>query len=202
MRNKTTARDSLFTVGQVIRRTRKQQGLSLDELAWRTGLSKGLLSKIENFRAIPSLPVLVSIAQSLKVSIDKLVSEVENRPESKYQLVRATERTPLQREKARGYNYEALLARPLGQAEFEAFVLNLKPGAKRKPVTTEGEQFMFILSGRIEFYLGDNKINLGSGDAIFFDGRIPHTSINTEKTTAQLLAIYLLKHNPNEGNDK
>ena len=188
----------MFTVGQIIRRTRKQQGLSLDELSWRTGLSKGLLSKIENFRAIPSLPALVSIAQALKVGADNLVREIST-PAREYQLIRAGERSSLPREKAKGYNYEALLARPLGQIEFEAFVLNLKPGAKRRPVTTEGEQFIFILSGQIEFYLGSKKIDLETGDALFFDGGIPHTSVNRGREKAQLLAIYLLKHNQTEG---
>ena len=60
---------NLITVGLQIRQIRKDKNLSLQEIANRTGLSKSLLSKVENFRTIPSLPVLLRISNALNVDM-------------------------------------------------------------------------------------------------------------------------------------
>ena len=65
--------DKLSLIGLRILELRKAQKMSLRELAKRSGLSAGLLSKIENFRTVPSLSVLIEIANSLEVDVSVLV---------------------------------------------------------------------------------------------------------------------------------
>ena len=68
MRKNLSADNSLFKIGLNIRQARKKRELTLSDIARHTGLSKGLLSKIENFRTLPSQPVLSAIARSLNLT--------------------------------------------------------------------------------------------------------------------------------------
>ncbi|MBU4366714.1 MAG: XRE family transcriptional regulator, partial [Verrucomicrobia bacterium] len=163
-------------------------------------LSRGLLSKIENFRTLPSLPVLSAIARSLNIGMDNLVKNVGAETSAPHQLVRANHRVPVKREKSRGFKYATLLARPLGNIGFESFVLTLEPGAKRKPVTTDGDEFIFVLKGEIRFIAGKEEFRLFAGDVFYFDGRVPHVPLNLTKSSAELLVIYLLKQHNTKGN--
>ena len=191
---------ALFKIGMRIRQARREQELTLTDIARRTGLSKGLLSKIENFRALPSLPVLAGIARSLNIGMDNLVKNVGFETPAAHQLVRAGRRIPVKREKSRGFKYAALMSRPFGGVGFESFVLTLEPGAKRKPVSTDGDEFIFMLKGEIQFVVGKEQFRLSAGDAFYFDGREPHVPMNLAKASAELLVIYLLKQHHAKGN--
>jgi len=195
MRKKISTENSLFNIGLNVRQARKKRNLTLDELARRTKLSKGLLSKIENFRTLPSLPALAAIARGLNITLDILLKGIEFKQERTFQVVKAAMRQKIRREKSRGFDYAALIARPLDNIGFESVVLTLEPGAKRKPVSTDGEEFIFMLKGEIVFEAGNETVPLSAGDAFFFDGREPHTPCNQSKSTAELLVIYLLKQN-------
>jgi transcriptional regulator with XRE-family HTH domain len=187
--------NDLIRIGLRIREARKSRHMTLDHLARQAGLSKGLLSKVENFRAIASLPVLAAIARALRVDLGELVRGIGLEEPQPSVLVRAGERTRVERDDAVGFLYQAILTRPIGDTAFEAMVLTLKPKSRRKAVTSDGDQFIFILNGRIEFIYGKETLTLEAGDAFFFDGRIPHVPRNTSTSaSASLLAIYLLRN--------
>lgn len=199
MRKNISTDNSLFKIGLNVRQARKKRDMTLDDIARRTNLSRGLLSKIENFRTLPSLPVLAAIARSLNISMENLVKNVGLETPAPHQLVSANRRVPVKREKSRGFKYAALLARPLGNIGFESFVLTLEPGAKRKLASTDGDEFIFMLRGKIQFVIGKEKILLSAGDAFYFDGRVPHVPLNPAKSSAELLVIYLLKQHHTKG---
>lgn len=202
MSRKQNTGNSLFQIGLRIRQARRERELTLADIARRTGLSKGLLSKIENFRALPSLPVLAGIARSLNIGMENLVKNVGFETPASYQLVPARRRVRFKREKSKGFHYAALISRPLGQIGFESFVLTLKPGAKRKPVSTDGDEFIFMLKGEIRFLVGNETFRLSAGDAFYFDGRVPHVPLNLTKSSAELLVIYLLKQHNTKGKNE
>ncbi|MDD5482497.1 MAG: XRE family transcriptional regulator [Kiritimatiellae bacterium] len=200
MNRKKNADNTLFKIGLRIRQARKERSLTLADVARRTGLSKGLLSKIENFRALPSLPVLACVAQSLNIGMEMLVKGIGRPAAARRQLVRAGQRLPVKLEKSKGFNYAALISRTIGDIGFEAFVLVLKPGARRKPAVTDGDEFIFMLKGEIIFQFGNEPFRLAAGDAFYFDGRVPHAPLNQAKTAAELLVIYMLQQNNPKGN--
>jgi len=193
MRKNLPADNSLFKIGLNIRQARRKRELTLTDIARHTGLSKGLLSKIENFRTLPSLPVLVAIARSLNLKLENLVKGIGVEAKTAGQFVGAADRLPFKREKSRGFRYAALIANALGAVGFESVVLTLEPGAKRSPVSTDGHEFIFMLKGEIMFQVGNEAIKLSAGDAYYFDGHLPHTPRNPTTSTAELLVIYLLK---------
>ena len=183
----------LITIGLQIRRIRKDKNLRLQEIANRTGLSKSLLSKVENFRTIPSLPVLLRISNALNVDMAELVKGINKKHKQSYIIVRKNERKIIERENARGFIYESLVITENKKTSlFESFILTLKKDSKRKPVSTDGNEFLLILKGEIEFEYGKEKILLRNGDSIFFDGRIPHVPRNIGQSETKILVIYLL----------
>ena len=200
MRKNLSADNSLFNIGLNIRQARRKRELTLSDIARHAGISKGLLSKIENFRTLPSLPVLSAIARSLNLKLGNLMEGIGVEAKTAGQFVGVAGRLPFKREKARGFHYAALIACVLGNIGFESVVLTLKPGAKRKPVSTDGHEFIFMLKGEIMFRVGSEAIKLSAGDAFYFDGHLPHTPQNLTKSTAELLVIYLLKQHNTEGN--
>jgi len=185
---------SLIRIGLRIREIRKQQSLTLEQVAQRAEISKGLLSKIENFRAVPSLPVLMRIAFGLNVDAAELLKAIPIQETQNYIFIPADKRQILERDNAVGFLYQALTCQTLDTFTFDSFVLTLAADAQRDLVTTEGDEFIFILQGSIDFQLGDEHLTLHQGDALFFDGRIPHVSKSLTGQPAQLLAIYLLQH--------
>ncbi len=188
------SRSGLIEIGLRIREERKRRRLTLDALAARAGLSKGLLSRIENFRAMPSLPVLADIARSLEVDMGELVRGIGASDNSDYLLVRAGRGRILEREKSVGFHYASIFSRTLAGSHMEMFVLSLDPGARRQLLTTNGEQIVYALAGGVDFKLGTKSIRLNPGDALFFNGRIPHAPANPGRRPAQLLALYFLEN--------
>lgn len=183
---------NLIKIGIRIRQIRKERNFSLQDVADRSGLSKSLISKVENFRTIPSLLVLSKIAEVLKVTVAEIVKDIEEKNKHVYVVARKNERKILQRESAKGFIYELLITENTNNSLFESFVLILEKGAKRKPVSTDAHEFLFILKGEIEFYYGKEKIILKKGDSIFFNGRTPHVPKNIGKNQAKFLVVYLL----------
>ncbi len=183
---------NLIKIGLRIRQVRKERNFSLQDVADRSGLSKSLISKVENFRTIPSLSVLSRIADTLNVTMAEILEGIEEENREVYVVTRRDERRILQRESAKGFTYELLITEDANNSLFESFVLTLENGARRKPVSTDGHEFLFILEGEIKFHYGKEEIILKKGDSIFFDGRTPHVPENMGKREARFLVVYLL----------
>ncbi|MDD5699537.1 MAG: XRE family transcriptional regulator [Victivallaceae bacterium] len=185
-------RENLIKLGISIKSQRRKCGMTLAEVAEKTGLTGGLLSKIENFRAIPSLPVLLKIAAALQITPAELLSGIGETAAAEWTVVRKKDRITVERESSRGFTYEMLLDREVADSNLQTLVLSIEPGAVREKVKTDGREFVYILKGEIVFWLRDEKIELSEGDLLFFDGRIEHVPENPGSETAALLVVYLL----------
>jgi transcriptional regulator with XRE-family HTH domain len=186
-------RKDLVKLGSAIKLSRKEQGLTLKELSEKTELTPGLLSKIENFRTIPSLPVLVKIADALNVQPSKFLEGIGGDSQQNWIRVKKEERTVVEREDNTGFIYETLLDTDCAGINLQAMVVTIQSESNRERVTTEGDQFILMLKGAIDFWLDHEKVELSEGDFLFFDGNIEHVPQNPTQEPAVLLAVYLLK---------
>lgn len=184
--------EHLSFLGVRLREQRRNRHLTLRELARRTNLSAGLISKIENFRTIPSLPVLLSIARELRLDPAKLFDGMPAAEDRPWLLVRAGEGVPVERESNHGMHYAMLLESGLAASEFQLMLVRVSPGAKRKAVSGAGMELLYLLSGELDYRVGDDTIKFGTGDTLFFDGSIPHVPVNNSSTEAVMLVLYLL----------
>lgn len=184
--------EHLSFLGVRLREQRRLRRLTLRELARRTDLSAGLISKIENFRTIPSLPVLLSIARELRLDPAKLFDGMPAAEDRPWLLVRAGEGVPVERESNHGINYSMLLESGLAASEFQLMLVRVSPGAKRKAVSGAGMELLYLLSGELDYRVGDDTIRFRAGDTLFFDGSIPHVPANNSDAEAVMIALYLL----------
>jgi len=163
-----------LNIGRRIRGIRRGAQLTLDALAQRTGLSKALLSKIENGKVSSPISTYAKIARSLGVSLSELLREAE---ETRFLLIRGGDRKPRSSRKTPyGYSFESLGARWPNKS-WSPFLMTYEP--LPEPHTSpgfnyEGEEFIYVLEGRLEFFCGENKYELDPGDCLFVDGSLPH----------------------------
>ncbi len=190
-------REHLISLGLRIKSFRKEKKLTLQEFAGKTRLSPGLLSKIENFRTIPSLPVLVQIAAALEIDMAELFAGMSFRDHRKWRLIHSSECGFVEREDSVGLTYQPLLEIPLETAGLQVMIVTVAPGARRAAVSSEADEMLYLISGELSYILGDDTVTMKAGDLLWFDGALPHVPLNSGTVPAILFVCYFLHKNEN-----
>lgn len=162
-------------LGNAIRDLRQRHGLTIAEVADRAGISRGMLSKIENAQTATSLDGLNRLAQALGVSLSTLFRNYDV-PEGSAQLVKKGEGMEVvRRGTRRGHTYH-LLAHEQGPTKlFEPFLITIdSPDATFPVFEHPGTEFLYMLEGRMEYRHGQNTYLMTPGDALSFRGEVPH----------------------------
>jgi len=162
-------------LGNAIRDLRQRHGLTIAEIADRAGISRGMLSKIENAQTATSLDALHRLAQALGVSLSTLFRNYDV-PEGSAQLVKNGEGMEVvRRGTRRGHTYH-LLAHEQGPTKlFEPFLITIdSPDATFPVFEHPGTEFLYMLEGRMEYRHGQHTYLLTPGDALSFRGEVPH----------------------------
>ncbi len=183
----------LLALGMRLKAARRERAMTLQTLTEETGLTAGLLSKIENARSVPSLPVLFLIARTLQLDLAALFEGMEVAGDARWLLVRASDQRPVEREESRGFAYRMILEREIAAADLQVLLLTVAPGGVRPLASSEGDELIYLLSGRLRFQLGEEFVDLEPGDTLFFDGALPHVPYNESSEAASLLAFYFVK---------
>lgn len=174
--NENNTHDSLeHYLGNTIRDIRLKHGLTIADVAGLAGISRGMLSKIENAQTATSLDTLSRLAQALGVSLATLFRSYDVKGGSA-QLVKSGEGMEVvRRGTRRGHTYQ-LLAYDQGPTKtFEPFLITIDHASEVFPLFEHpGNEFIYMLEGEIEYRHGQNTYVLTPGDALIFRGDIPH----------------------------
>ena len=179
-------------LGKKIKETRVSRGLKIREIAEKTGVSKGMVSKIENGRTVPSLPVLISIITALDIDLGDFFHDIDLVAPSDFVHIKEQDYTPFKKEKSEGFAYRHIHNQDFRGFSFSSIMLEISPEATRDFVTTDGQEYLYILEGCVDYHLGDEIIKLNKGDSLFFNGQIPHVPLNSSDEVAKMLVIYIL----------
>lgn len=182
---------NLVELAQRIREYRLNQRLTLEDVASRSGLTRSWLSKVENFRITPSLPALGQIASALGVTVSDLVQGLDQKP--RLVKVAKEERQTVQRENSPANTtvYQSL-AHKRPNRSMDPFLLTIPAGvAREEALSHQGEEFLMVQKGSIEFEFDGQRHALRSGDCLYFDSHIPHRIINPFKREATVLCVFL-----------
>lgn len=183
--------DYLIGIGKRIKEIRKKKGLTISNIAGKADLSNGLISRIENGRTIPSLPVLLSIVKVLNVEVPDFFKDIPLSGGKNFIVCRKEEHALIEKEDdARGFEYRSLFGKQLSSVGFEAVLLEVQPGSQREKVETDAYEFKYLLSGSCTYQIGEDAVLLHEGDALFFDGRIPHVPVNNGTVPARMIVMY------------
>lgn len=177
-------------IGKRIKNVRQEKGLKLTEVANRAGVSKGLISRIEHGRTIPSLPVLISIVTGMEMQMGDFFQGLNHGPEQRYIHLKQQEYSEIRKENASGFLYQSILNKSFGDTLIEAVLLTIQPQATRNYVTTDAWEFKYMVAGEVEYDLDGDIISLKEGDSFFYNGRIPHVPRNNGSSNAVMLVLY------------
>jgi DNA-binding transcriptional MerR regulator/mannose-6-phosphate isomerase-like protein (cupin superfamily) len=168
--------------GQRFRRLRTRRGLSLAQVARSTGVSVGFLSALERGQMRASVATLRRIARFYHTNILSLFQAAGENP----RLVRPAQRKILQTES--GVRMELLA---WGNTAMEPHLFRVKPGGgSGESYTHEGEEFLHILRGEFEIWLGGKEhYRLKPGDSLYFESSTPHRWRNPGRSETWLLWI-------------
>ena len=162
-------------LGNVIRELRLKDNLTIAEVAAQAGISRGMVSKIENGHVSTSLETLSKIAQALGVSLAHLFRHY-NMPSGGAQLVKSGEGMEVvRRGTRRGHTYHLLAYDQGPKKTFEPFLITMDDASEVFPTFEHpGTEFIHMLEGRIEYRHGQHTYMLEPGDSLTFRGDIPH----------------------------
>lgn len=182
--------DILINIGRQLKLARQKRDLTLQQVAKRTGVSAGLISKIENLRTTPSLPVLLKIMQTLNIDLAEL--DLSSSVKGDYIVIKHGEGVKEVREDSLNLEYTHLLSSPSSDSSIRVYIVNVAPGAYRKPISTNANELIYVISGRVNYLLKKDTVLLEKGDLLYFDGSIPHGVSNEFNAEAVMLKIYFL----------
>jgi len=181
---------NLVELATRLKTARKGLGLTLDELAERSGLAKGVLSKVENFRVTPSLPSIIKLSSALNIPLEKLFEGLDKKPITC--IIRKDDRKQIERnpEKSNIEYYDLAHLRP--NRRMDPFELIIPAGGGRKKMLShEGEEFLRVIKGSLTFKINEEEQTLEEGDSIYFDAENPHCLYNTTKKDAVVVCVFL-----------
>ena len=186
--------DTLIQISNRIKEKRREKNITVQELATRANVSKGLISQIENSRTIPSLMVLIDIISALEIDLNDFFKDIRSKNNHAPILVkRKNEYDCFEKENAVGFHYQRIFTKSITPSTVDIVLLELEPNACRPLVETEAFEYKYVLSGEVDYQFNEENITLSQGDSVLFDGRIPHTPKNIGALTALLLVIYFFE---------
>ncbi len=187
----------LLEISKKIKKKRLEKELTVQELANRSGVTKGMISQIENGRSIPSLPVLFKIISSLDVAVKDFFADMSNAIKDDPVIIRKqTDYEHFQKEDAIGFFYQRIFAQDIPASTVDFVILTLMPGATRPKVQTAAMEYKYIISGSVEYLINGHTYELHAGDSIFFNGMMPHVP----QTIGDVPAVMLIAYFFDEGN--
>ena len=178
-------------LGSQVRHLRSQLGITASELAYEAGVSASALSKIENGQISPSLATLQALARALHVPVSALFSQFEESRDCSY--VAAGEGMRLERRGTRaGHEYQ-LLGHPLsGPVTVEPYLIRLAQDSQAyTSFRHAGQEFIYMLTGRVRYRHGDRSFVLNPGDSLFFDSASSHGPEEMGKAPCSYLSIII-----------
>lgn len=176
-------------VAERVREFRLALGWTVGQLAERSGLSKGMLSKIENAQASPSLGTLARLSDALAVPVTAFFRGLNEEQDVLY--VKAGRGLDIHHKgSGPGHRYQSLGTMRAPHDTLEPLVVTLTERADVFPLYQHaGTELIYMLAGRMEYGYGNTRYLLEPGDALQFVGEVPHGPSTLIELPIQFLTI-------------
>jgi transcriptional regulator with XRE-family HTH domain len=176
-------------IGRAVRQFRDKAGLTIQDLSVASGISAGMLSKIENGTTSPSLATLQALSRALSVPVTALFRGFEESRDATF--VKAGSGLKIERRGTRaGHQYELLGHVPHGPVGVEPYLVTLTEESDVFPLFQHaGLEFIYMLEGEVLYRHGSKTYLLEPGDALFFDADAPHGPEELRQLPIRLLSV-------------
>jgi len=173
--------------GDLVRRLREARGWSAEEFARKTGQTPDFIGHVENDRMSPPVGFIMRMARAMEVDPGTFLHKEEKTAIRDRRVQAFQERT-------QNYSYTTLTPHA-EDSHLRAFLVTIEPHLAHKPVAYkhEGEEFIYVMGGELEFTLGNKAHVLKSGESIHFNSDVPHKlkSLSSDPTRC-LVVLYTL----------
>lgn len=178
-----------MAIGRQVRHFRKQLGMSIADLCQATGLSQGMVSKIENGNTSPSLATISALSDALNVPVTALFRAFDEQRDAVH--VRAGEGLAIERRGTRaGHQYQLLGHSLHGDVAVEPYLITLQEGSDVFPLFQhDGVEFIHVLSGSMVYRHGSATYLLAPGDSLFFDADVTHGPDELVELPVQFISV-------------
>lgn len=181
--------DDLKRIAARIRGWRDEAGLTLQQLGDRSGVSASTIHKIENLQTVPTIAVLLKVANGLNRRPSELLAEVD--VGRQVAIMRRDERPSLSVNDMGGIEH---LVGMIPRNKLDVWRARLEPGvgagmADQEPWKFNGEVVILVEQGMLDCTVGEEHYQVGPGDSIHFDPSIPHRWIAGGEKSAQVVVI-------------
>ncbi len=179
-----------LNIGDKLRKHRKRAGLSLDQLASLSGVSKAMLSQIEQNKANPTVAIIWKVAQALNLNISDLVESASQK--IRFQVIRKED------ERYIFTSNERCTIRTLSplslEKDIEFYQINFKPAGtlESEPHFQNTEEILTVAKGRLKVKSAEHSVTLSAGDSVYYSADVNHSIINTTNSSA--LAYLVVKY--------
>jgi transcriptional regulator with XRE-family HTH domain len=178
-----------LAIARQVREYRIQMGLTVGQLAERSGISKGMLSKIENAQASPSLATLARLSSAINVPVTAFFRGLEEEHDAIF--VKAGHGIEIVRQGTRsGHRYQLLGSLRGVNRQLEPLLVTLTEREEVFPLFQHaGSELIYMLSGVMEYGYGSSRYLLTAGDALQFDGGVPHGPTRLSRLPVRFLSV-------------
>ena len=180
-----------MAIGHEVRAYRKKLGITVTDLASATGVSVGMLSKIENGNISPSLTTLQTLSKALGVPITAFFRGFEEPRSATF--VKAGQGVNIERRGTRaGHQYSLLghIDNNTSGVIVEPYLITLTKDSDVFPTFQhEGMEFLYMLDGEVVYRHSESLYLMQAGDSLFFDADAPHGPEQLVKLPARYLSI-------------
>ncbi len=173
-------------IGKRIRQLRLQAGLTQEELANRTDLTKGFISQVESDTTSPSIATLEDLVRALGTTLAEFFQDP---PDRARKTVFGKEDWVVSGESEEGFELTFLIPEA-HLHEMEPVLVTLEPGGSTAATGAhEGEEFGYVLSGQVELRVGEGAHRVRKDECFYYPADAEHRIVNTGKTRAQILWV-------------
>jgi len=171
------------TFGKKLKKLRESEGLSVEELATQLNMKPAYLAKLESDAVLPPVAEIITISRHLSVEPSSFMS---SQPEGKI----SESRQKALEKRTKDYAYKKLTQEIQGE-HLMAFEVTIDPESFHKKVAYRhvGEEFIYVISGRLLITVGEKKSGLNKGESIHFDSNNKHILKNPGKEPTRLLVV-------------
>ncbi len=172
-------------VGKRIKELRQNQGLTLRSLADQSGLSANAISLIERGENSATISSLEKIANALCISVNELFHK------GRFPSILHLKSDEGLKKKVANFEIQSL-GFGLQNQLMDPYRVTVFPGedTSSRVISHPGQEFIYCLSGEIEFFIGDQRFQLYCGDSLLFDALYPHGWCNPSDQKVDLLMIF------------
>ncbi len=182
--------DIILQISNRIKGKRKENGITLQQLAESVGVTKGLLSQIENNRTVPSLVVLLSIVKALQVDFNDFFDGLGSIQTGGPMVIKSAQHQRVEKEYTKGTWYYRITSFKHQGKLIDVMLYKQAKNAKKGYVSTQAHEFNYMLKGKAEYTIEGEKYVIEEGDSFYYDARKSHLSTCISEDPYEMLVVY------------